>query len=56
MYSTVETYRDEDISTEWLRVRGHHKVVFAAVGHDAHADCLMRFFRRLRRRKTKTKY
>ena len=30
MYSTVETYRDEDISTEWLRVRGHHKVVFAA--------------------------
>ena len=30
MYSTVETYRDEDISTEWLRVRGQHKVVFAA--------------------------
>lgn len=30
MYSTVETYRDDDISTEWLRIKGHHKVVFSA--------------------------
>lgn len=36
MYSTVETYRDEDISTEWLRVKGHHKVVFSA------PSCMMR--------------
>lgn len=36
MYSTVETYRDDDISTEWLRIKGHHKVVFAA------PSCMMR--------------
>lgn len=36
MYSTVEMSRDENISTEWLRIRGHHKVVFAA------PSCMMR--------------
>ena len=36
MYSTVETYRDDDISTEWLRIKGHHKVVFSA------PSCMMR--------------
>lgn len=36
MYSTVETGRDDDISTEWLRIKGHHKVVFSA------PSCMMR--------------
>ena len=36
MYSTVEVGRNDDISTEWLRVKGHHKVVFAA------PSCMMR--------------
>lgn len=36
MYSTVETSRDDDISTEWLRIKGHHKVVFSA------PSCMMR--------------
>lgn len=36
MYSTVETGREDDISTEWLRIKGHHKVVFAA------PSCMMR--------------
>lgn len=36
MFSTVETYRDEDIRTEWTRITANKQIVFAA------PSCMMR--------------